>query len=61
MIKKGRKTPFHLWKKAEYNYPGVLRDLRLTGKRTQGSVVPIVKWGKGLAHDYSNVPKVREV
>ena len=51
------------WRKPEYNLPGGLWSLRLTGKReeTQGSAVTTAGLGRSSAHNYSNVPKAREV
>lgn len=58
-----RRKKESFWIKAEYNPPGSLRGLSLTGKReqAQGPAVPRAKLGRSLAHNYSNVPKAREV
>lgn len=58
-----RREKDSFWRKAEYNLPGGLRGLRLTGQRewTQCPAVPMAKLRRSLAHNYSNVPKGREV
>lgn len=58
-----RKEKDAFWRKPEYNLPGGLWSLRLTGKRegTQGPAVTTAELGRSSAHNYSNVPKAREV